>query len=116
MEGDVAFDLLHDLVDVAVEDGDGAEALEVGEGLCAVLRAPAPFGVDHPERDVGEDDDGRGGGEGCEVLLQPGELFGAELAHGVDLEGVVEADEVDALVVEAVPAVAEGAFAEAFAV
>ena len=34
----------------------------------------------------------------------------------VDLERVVEADEVDAFVVEAVPAGADGAFAEAFEV
>src|SRR5580704_4023746 len=34
VEGDVSFDLLYGLVDVAVEDGDRAEALEIGEGLC----------------------------------------------------------------------------------
>ena len=116
VEGDVALDLLHHLVDVAVEHGDGAEALEVAERLCAVLGAPAPLGIDHPERNVGEDDDGRGGGEGGDILLQPRELVGAEDAHGVDLAGVVEPDEVDALVVEAVPAGAHGAFAEALEV
>ena len=114
VEGDVAFDLLHDLVDVAVEHGDGAEALQVGERLCAILRAPAPVRIDHPERNVGKDDDGRRSRERGEVVLQPGELVRAEPAHGVDLLNVVEADEVHALVVEAVPAAADGSFAEAF--
>src|SRR5512143_3598395 len=57
MEGHVAFDLLHDLVDVAVEHGHRTEPLQHGERLHAVVGAPAPFGINRPERDMGEDDD-----------------------------------------------------------
>src|ERR1700738_1072771 len=40
VEGDVALDLLHHLVDVAVQYGYRAEALEVIQGAGAVLGAP----------------------------------------------------------------------------
>ena len=43
VEGDVAFDLLHDLVDVAVEHGDRAEALEQRQRLRARRRCPSPI-------------------------------------------------------------------------
>src|SRR5258708_36856674 len=56
VERDVAFHLLHDLMNVAVQNGDGTEALQVSECLLAVIRAPAPFGIDRPERDVREHD------------------------------------------------------------
>src|SRR5450631_3298259 len=42
VEGDVALDLLHHLVDVAVEHRHRAKALEVIERTGAVLGAPAP--------------------------------------------------------------------------
>src|SRR5439155_22849147 len=46
MEGDVALDLLNDLVDVAVEHGHRAEALHVAERAAGVLGSPAPLLVD----------------------------------------------------------------------
>src|SRR5271168_5318646 len=115
VEGYVALNFLHDLVDMAVEDADGAEALEVGEGLRAVVGAPTPFGIDAPEGDVREDDDGRAGRELFHVVFEPLELIGAEQAQaaGFEVSHVVEGDEVDALLVKAVPAAALGAFAEA---
>src|SRR6478736_2283350 len=48
VEGDVALDLLHHLMDVAVEHGDRAETLDVFERAAAVLGAPAPFRIDGP--------------------------------------------------------------------
>src|SRR5262245_29723717 len=57
VEGDVAFDLLHDLVDVTVEHRDRAEALEVIERARRVFGAPPPCWIDRPQRNVGEDDD-----------------------------------------------------------
>ena len=50
----------------------------------------------------------------AEIVLEPGKLIGAEHAQLVDLLRVVEPDEVDALVSEAVPAGARRSFAEAF--
>ena len=40
---DVAFDLLHDLVDVAVEHGHRAEPLQVATALAARPRSPSPI-------------------------------------------------------------------------
>src|ERR1700694_1409802 len=48
VEGDVALDLLHHLVDVAVEDSHGAKTLEVIQRAGAVLGAPAPGRVNRP--------------------------------------------------------------------
>src|SRR5581483_4564612 len=59
VERHVALDLLHDLVDVAVEHGHRAEAFQVTERLGAVLGAPAPVLEDGPERNVGEHHDRR---------------------------------------------------------
>ena len=104
-----------DLVDVAVEHGDRTEPLEELERLQAVLRAPAPLRVDRPERDVGEHHDRRAVGKAGHVRLEPGELLVAEDSEAlVDaLAGDVDqADEVDAVVVEAVPALALGPLAE----
>src|SRR5438105_2201992 len=43
MERHLALDLLHDLVNVTVQYGDGAKPPEKSERLNGVLRAPAPF-------------------------------------------------------------------------
>jgi hypothetical protein len=58
VEGDVALDLLHHLVDVSAQHGDRSEALEIRKRLGAVLGAPAPLRIDHPQGNVSEDDDG----------------------------------------------------------
>ena len=78
-----------------------------------VVGAPAPVGVDRPQRDVGEDDDRGRGGLAFEVLGEPGELLVAERAHAAGLEvgDVDEADEMHAVLVEGVPA---GALGRAF--
>ncbi len=104
-----------DLVDVAVEHGHRAEAPQIAQRLRAVVGAPAPVGVDGPERDVGEDDDRRRVRPAVEIIFQPGELVGAEPAEpaGLKVDDVDEADEVHAVGVEAVPAGALGALAVA---
>ena len=116
MERDVAFDLLHELVDVAVENGHRPEALEIAERDGCIVRAPSPIRIDRPQRDMREDDDRRRGLAAVEVVLQPFELIGAEIAEAelLQVHHVVEADEVHAVVIEAVPAAALGAFAVAF--
>ena len=63
-----------------------------------------------------EDHDRGGGAEAGEVGLEPCKLLGAKVAHRIDLHAVVQADEVNALVVVAVPAVADCSLAEALLV
>src|SRR5260221_8946081 len=57
---------------------------------------------------MGEDDDGRAGSEPAHVVLEPGELGRTEAgeAAGLEVHDVDQPDEVDALAVEAVPAIA----------
>src|SRR4029077_163970 len=59
VETDVSFHLLHDLMNMPVQHGYRTEAFQICESLCAVLRSPAPFRVDRPERNVGEHNDRR---------------------------------------------------------
>ena len=72
----------------------------------AVLGAPAPLRVDRPERDVGEDHDRLARRPAAQVVLQPGKLRLAEMAEAArpQVHDVVQADEVHAALVEAVPA------------
>ena len=115
MERDVAFDLLHELVDVAVENGHRSEALEIAERDGSIVRAPSPIRIDRPQGDVGEDDDRRRGAQALDVVLQPLELIGSEKAEaaGLQVGHVDEADEVHAALIEAVPAGALGVLAVA---
>ena len=112
MEGNVALDLLHHLVNVPVQHGDRAEALQDRESLSAVLGAPAPFGVNGPQRNVREDDYRRAGGEMGDVLCEPFQLLRADLAEPFQLGAVVETNEMYALVVKALPGLAGGKSAE----
>src|SRR5207245_6208479 len=104
--------------DVAVQHGDRAKTLDVFERAAAVLGAPAPFRIDRPERDVGEQDDRRRLRFAAQIVLEPGEVLGAEIAEAASLEGddVDEADEVHAAGVEGIPALALGAAAVALAI
>src|SRR3982074_1160628 len=86
VEGDVALDLLHHLVDVAVQDGYRAEALEVIQRTGAILGAPAPFRIDRPQRNMGEYDDRRGFRFPLEIILEPFKLVGAEIAEAAALQ------------------------------
>jgi hypothetical protein len=67
VEGDGAFHLLHGLVNVSVQDRHGAEALQIGERLCAVVCTPTSLWINGPQRDVGKDNHGRAGGERLQV-------------------------------------------------
>src|SRR5262249_61475807 len=58
VEGHIAFNLLHDLMDMAVEHSHRAKALQHVERPL-VVGAPSPIGIDRPERDVREHDDRR---------------------------------------------------------
>src|SRR4029078_11356406 len=80
VERHVALHLLNDLVDVAVQYRDRTEALQEFERARAVLRAPAPFLIDDPERDMREDDDRHAVGLAAQIVSEPGELRFAGLA------------------------------------
>src|SRR5262249_29454231 len=118
VERDVAFHLLHDLVDVAVEHRYRTELLEIAQRLSAVLRAPAPFLRDGPERDMREQQDRRRSRAAFNITFQPFELFVAEIAQtaGLEVDDIDQADEVHAVGIEAVPARALGGFAITLAI
>src|SRR5262249_48117647 len=110
VESDVAFDLLQDLMNVTVQYGYRGEALQESKRAFAVARSPAPLRIDGPERDVSENDDRRFGAKSFHIRFEPIELFIAELAQtaGLELENVDQSNEMDAVLVEAVPAGAFG--------
>src|SRR5205807_6885980 len=56
VKGDVAFYLLQDLMNVAVEHRDGSETLQIGESLRTILCSPTPLWIDRPQRYVSKDD------------------------------------------------------------
>src|SRR5579864_9494487 len=58
VEGDVALDLLHDLMDMAVEDRDRPEATQLCQELIGIAGAPTPGFIDGPQRHVREHHDG----------------------------------------------------------
>ena len=109
------FDLLHGLVNVSVQNGHRAKSLQVGKRLFAVVGAPAPLRINRPERDVREDDDGRAALQFGDVFLEPFELLVAEISQsaGLEVQHVDQADEMRSLLIEAVPAIALRALAEA---
>ncbi len=80
MEGDVTFHLLHRLVDMAVEHRHRTEPPQIGEGLRAITGAPSPIRVDHPQRDVSEDDNGCAAAMTFQVLFEPGQLLLSQIA------------------------------------
>src|SRR5882672_5425991 len=115
VEGDVALDLLHHLVDMAIEYRHRAKTLEVIQRAGAVLGAPAPGRINRPQRNMGEHDNGRRFRFALEIVLKPFELRGAEIAEaaGLEVHHIDEADEVDPVGVERIPAGALGAAAVA---
>src|SRR5580704_18019982 len=106
MEGHVAFYLLHDLVNVSVQHGDGTELLEICESLRAIFGAPTPVRIDRPQRDVRKYHDWRAGLEVLNVIFEPLELVMAERAKSprFQIHHVDQPNEVHAFLVKAVPA------------
>src|SRR5260370_42259889 len=92
---------------MAVEHGHRAELLEVRQGLGAVVRNPAPVLIDRPERDMSKQDARRRCRTTFDIVLQPFELLGAELAQtaGFEIGPINQYDEMHAVGVESVPAV-----------
>src|SRR5262249_21638737 len=113
VKGHMALHLLHGLVDVAIQHRDRAKSLEVRQRLRAIGRAPTPFTVNGPEGHVGKNNDGRAAAQAGDIFLEPIELLRPKdtKAAGLEVSHVDQADEPHALVVEALPAAAAGAFA-----
>src|SRR5581483_767722 len=100
---------------VPVQHGDGAEGFQEFERARSVLRTPAPFGIDHPEGNMRENDDRRAVRFPAEVVRKPRQLRFAKIAEAAafEIDDVHKADEMYTVIVEAVPAVAFCAFAVA---
>ena len=108
VQRDIAFDLLQHLMDVSIQHRDRSERTQQRHRLRGVGRAPAPGFPDRPQRNVREHHDRRRARDAREIAFQPGDLFVAELRQGARLEvlHVVQADEMHAALVEAVPRLA----------
>ena len=108
MEDHVAFDFLRQLVDVSVQNRHRPEPLQKRQRALAVCRAPSPLLIKYVERNVSEDDNRRAGGFVSEVIFKPRQLLCAQVAETATLEvdDIYEPDEVNAMIVKAVPACA----------
>src|SRR5271170_6903240 len=100
-------------MNVAVENCHRAKLLQIGESLRAVLGAPAPLGIYSPQRDVRENDDGRAGLEMLDVFFHPFQLIVAQRAEPArfEIRHIDQANEMNAFLFEAVPAIALRTFA-----
>src|SRR5439155_18972339 len=106
MKSRVALRLLHHLVDVPIEHRERSEPFHQAERTRPVLRSPTPLRIHLPEGHVRKYYQRCAVGNGFQVILDPGQLLSAEHAQSAftDLQNVIEADEVCAFVIEAVPA------------
>ena len=100
---DIAFHLLHDLVDVSIQHGDRAKAFEQPKRLRAIFGAPAPIRIDRPKRYVRKNHHRPAGRLGLEIRFEPLELIRAELTKAFKRRHIGQPDEMDVLVVEAEP-------------
>src|SRR6266481_272210 len=116
MERGVSFNFLQYLVNVSIKESHGPETLEVRHGLFTVLGTPSPLRIDAPERDVRKHNHRRAAGSPLQVAFQPLKLLAAKFSHSLNLHHIVQAHEVHAFVVEAVPTFAFGPFAIALKV
>ncbi len=115
VERDVAFNLLHGLMNVSVKHRHGTEFFEIGKRLRAIVSAPAPLGIYGPQRDMCEHHNGRAFGKVLHIFLHPLKLIIPQIsqAAGFQIHHIVQPDEVDALMVKAVPAPPLGKLAKA---
>ncbi len=79
--------------------------LDVRQGLFAVVGSPAPIWIDGPQRNVCKKHDWSAGRAAFEVVLKPFQLFVTERSHASSLQigNIYETDEMDTLLIEAVP-------------
>src|SRR6476619_3586054 len=115
VEVDVAFDFLHQLMNMTIEHRHRTKALQHRERLLRIISAPAPILGYRAQWDVSEDDDRRGRGKALHIIGEPSQLLGPELAHaaGLEVHHIVETDKMDTVLVEGIPARALGVLAVA---
>src|SRR6202140_1833350 len=112
METHMALHFLHDLVDVPVQNRDLTKSLQQRERLRPIVSTPAPLRIDHPERNVREKNNRCRRGKVSNIFLHPLKLLRSKISQRIQHQDVIEAHEMDALVVEAVPTAAQRSFAE----
>ena len=110
MEAHVTFDLLEHLVDVTIENSHRAEALQVTQGAFAIACPPTPLRIDRPKRDVRENNYRGARSEIFHVGFEPFKLVVPKLSQtaGLEIQDINQPDEMDAVLVETVPARAFG--------
>src|ERR1700730_2574031 len=110
MERNVTFDLLHDLVNMAVQHGHRTETFDVRQGLLAVVGSPAPIWIDGPQRNVRKENNRRTGRAALEIVLKPLQLFVSQRTHtsGLQIGDIYQPHEMNALLIEAIPPTALG--------
>src|SRR5258708_30350589 len=92
-------------MNVSVQNGDRTEALEQSKRLRTIVGPPAPFLVDHLQRDMRKHDDRRAGRLVLQVGLEPCALLVAVIPESAafQIDDVAETDEVTAIVVVTLP-------------
>src|SRR5437867_11118916 len=105
MERNLTFDFLHDLMNMPVKHRHGTESHDVRQSLFAVVGSPAPLGIDGPQWNVCKEDNRSAGSAALEIVLKPFQLFVTERSHASSLQigDIHQADEMDTLMIEAVP-------------
>src|SRR5262249_55256741 len=105
VESHVALNFLQDLVNVTVQHCDRAEAFQISERAFAVTGPPAPLRINCPKWDVREHDNRSIGSETFHVGFEPFKLVVSKLPYpaGLQIQNIDESDEMDAVLVEAVP-------------
>src|SRR4029077_6846704 len=105
MERNLTFDLLHDLVNMAVQHGHGTETLDVRQSLFAVVGSPAPIRIGGPQWNMFKEHDRSAGRAALEIGLKPLQLVVTERPHASSFQigDIYETNEMHTLVIEAVP-------------
>src|SRR5579872_1784000 len=99
-------------MNVPVEHSHRAESLQQIEGLRAVLGCPAPLRVDGPQGNMRENHDRGAAPMLGDIVLEPSQLLVSNRTHPFELRSIVQADEMDPFVIEALPTPPRGAFAK----
>src|SRR5271169_3072250 len=90
---------------MAVQYRHGTEALDVRQGLFAVVGSPAPVCIDGPQWNVCKEHNRSAGRAALEIVLKPLQLFVTERPHSSSFQigDIHETNEMHTLVIEAGP-------------
>ena len=92
-------------MNVPVQDRNRSETFQISQSPFAVACTPTPLRINRPQRDMSENNDGGARTKVFQIGLEPFELIISELpqATGLEIQDVDEANEMAAVLVEAVP-------------